>query len=234
MALNDEELAAALPGRPVHRYPALLSTEADALARARAGEPAGTLVVAGYQVSPRGRGGLPWELDPERDLGLSLVTRPDLPSFREGWLYLVACRALASVAGETAVTAWPDEVKVEDRLWGAVGVQTDPAEASLGWAVITVRIPTTDRPARQLADAVTAIEGSIAAPTDEVLDDYRSRCETLGRHVTARLVPMGPSGAKVTGVARDLRDDGALVLETRTGQRLAVPPQNLGRLDEAL
>ena len=61
MGLDDDlaadALAADLPGRPLRSYPALLSTEADALAWARAGGPGGAVVVAGYQASPRGRAG---------------------------------------------------------------------------------------------------------------------------------------------------------------------------------
>ena len=63
MALGDdlsaEALAAVLPGRPIRAYPALLSTEADALAWARAGAPSGALVAAAYQAAPRCRAGLP-------------------------------------------------------------------------------------------------------------------------------------------------------------------------------
>ena len=49
--LAAETLAAALPGRPLRSYPALLSTHADALAWARAGGPAGVREVS----RPHGR-----------------------------------------------------------------------------------------------------------------------------------------------------------------------------------
>ncbi|HWH34036.1 MAG TPA: hypothetical protein VNT56_01805 [Acidimicrobiales bacterium] len=53
--LSAGVLAAALPDRPLRSYPAPLSTEADALAWARAGAPVGAVVVADYQAAPRGR-----------------------------------------------------------------------------------------------------------------------------------------------------------------------------------
>ena len=62
--LDPDVLAQALPGRPVRSYPALLSTDADAQAWARTGASAGAVVVADYQASPRGRGGLPWTVRP--------------------------------------------------------------------------------------------------------------------------------------------------------------------------
>ncbi|MDQ3430792.1 MAG: hypothetical protein M3467_00935, partial [Actinomycetota bacterium] len=55
---------------------------------------------------------------------------------------------------------------------------------------------------------------------------------TLGRAHTARLIPMGPGGPEVTGEAVDVLADGALVLLTARGNRVAVPPHNLGMLEE--
>ena len=77
--LSEEALAEAMPGRPLRRYVALLSTESDALAWARSGAPEGAVVVAEHQSAPRGRAGWPWNVPPGRNLGFSLVLRPQLP-----------------------------------------------------------------------------------------------------------------------------------------------------------
>lgn len=126
-----DEVVSALAGREVRAYPALVSTEADALAWARAGASSGSVVVAGHQVSPRGRGGFPWEIDPGRDIAFSMVLRPGLPPEREGWVYVVAVSALADVIGGRI--AWPDEVRVDGGRAGAVSVQVGP---ELEWAEI--------------------------------------------------------------------------------------------------
>jgi len=55
---------------------------------------------------------------------------------------------------------------------------------------------------------------------------------TLGRHVTALMIPVGPGGPEVTGEAVDVKDDGALVLLTARGSRVAVRPQHLGWLEK--
>src|SRR5919109_1184709 len=123
--LSADSLAAALPGRAVRTYPALLSTEADALAWARSGAPAGALVVADYQASPRGRAGLEWRVRPGGDLAFSLVLRPDLPAEREGWLYRVAASGLADVAGEEATIQWPDEVRRGETRGAGVGIHVE-------------------------------------------------------------------------------------------------------------
>src|SRR5207253_2419030 len=82
--LSPEALAQVIPGRAFRAYPAMLSTESEAAAWARAGAPEGAFVVAGYQASPRGRAGISWQVDHHHDLAFSLILRPQLPALREG------------------------------------------------------------------------------------------------------------------------------------------------------
>lgn len=234
----DEDLAAgvlaeALPGRPVRSYPALLSTEADALAWARAGGPPGALVVAGYQASPRGRAGLPWVTTQGRGLGFSLVLRPQLPAEREGWVYTAATSGLADALGEGVAIAWPDEARRRGVRVGAVGASVELGPTGVAWAVANVLVPEVPPPrAPLLAQVVQAVEARLQASPATVLGDYLPRCQTIGQRVRARLIPLGPSGPQVEGRAVDALADGALVIETTTGRRVAVRPQHLGLLDE--
>jgi BirA family biotin operon repressor/biotin-[acetyl-CoA-carboxylase] ligase len=234
--LDPDELGRLLPDRAVRSYPAVLSTEADALAWARAGAAAGSVVVADYQASPRGRAGLEWQVEQGIGLGFSLVVRPDLVSAREGWLYTVATTALADViaaTGASEVTSeWPDEALASGERAAAVGVTTELGGATMAWAVLNVLV--TDAPLPRgplLARLVEAIEARLGQAASEVLDDQRRRCSTLGRTVRARLIPMGPSGVQIEGRADGLLADGALVIETPRGARVAVLPHHLGVLD---
>ena len=230
--LAEEALAGLLPDRPLRSYPALLSAEADALAWARAGAPEGALVVADYQASPRGRAGLPWEVPPGRALSFSLVLRPPLSAEREGWLYTVATTALADVLGEGASIEWPDEVRLEGRRAAAVGVQTEIGGERLAWAVVSVLVCRADPPRGPLlAQVVEALEHRYRSPAASVLADYAPRCETLGRQVNARMIPLGPAGPQVTGLAVRPLPDGALSIEAAPGRRVAVRPQSLGVLE---
>lgn len=230
--LTTEILAAALPGRAVRTYPAMLSTEADALAWGRAGGPSGGVVVADYQASPRGRGGFEWRVEPGVGLGFSVLLRPGLPVAREGWPYLAACAALGDVLGPDVELRWPDELYRGPRRAAAVGVHAELGPNNVAWITITVLVDDVRPPrAPLLADVVAAIERQLDAPADGVLADYRRRCTTLGRHVAARLIPMGPTGIVVEGEAVDCRDDGSLAILVGPGRRIAVPPQNLGILD---
>jgi BirA family biotin operon repressor/biotin-[acetyl-CoA-carboxylase] ligase len=233
--LAAEELTRLLGTRPFRSYPALLSTEPAAMAWARTGAPAGAVVVADYQASPRGRGGWPWQVRPGHGLGFSLVLRPDLPPEREGWLYVVASVALADELGDVRF-AWPDTVTAPDggtvlvRL-GAF-VQLGPQRTE--WAVATVLVEDAAPPrGRLLARLAAAVEQRLTQPPAAVLEAYAPRCLTLGRFVRARMIPLGPGGPAVVGEAVDVLADGALVLRTARGNRVAVRPPNLGLLEPA-
>jgi BirA family transcriptional regulator, biotin operon repressor / biotin---[acetyl-CoA-carboxylase] ligase len=223
-------LAALLPGRPLRVYPAALSVEADALAWARAGAAAGSVVTADYQVAPRGRGGLEWEVRPDRDAAFSVVVRPELSEAREGWLYSVATAALSDL-DEGATIRWPDEVRRGGVMRARVGVQAEAEDGVVSWAVISVLRRDVER-APAIAQALAAIERRLGQDPLEVLDVIRSRVSTVGRGVRARMVPMGPSGVVHEGEAIGVRDDGGLAIRTAGGSLLRIVPQAVGLIDE--
>lgn len=231
--LDTGVLAEAMPDRAVRSFPAVVSTEAVALAWAREGAPHGSVVVAGYQASPRGRAGLPWDLQPDVGLGFSLIVRPELPVAREGWVYAAAACGLADFAGDGAEITWPDEVHRTGTRAAAIGAWVELGPDGVAWAVVNVLLPAAAPPrAPALAEAVSAVVGRLDAPAEGVLDDYRRRCTTVGRRVRARLIPMGPSGPRVEGTAVNVLADGSLVVLAESGRRVAVRPQNLGLLDD--
>ena len=233
--LAQEVVAAALGDRPVRCYPALLSTEAEAMAWARSGGPAGAVVAADYQAAPRGRAGWPWKVRPGRGLGVSVVLRPELPAEREGWPYIPCSVALAdALARPDAVLEWPDAVLEQGSgcVLARLGVHGEVGEGGVDWATVTVLVEDAGPPrASLLATMVTALDHRLGQSVDEVLREYRSACTTLGRAVRARLLPLGPDGPEVVGEAVDVLPDGALVIATRSGRRVAVPPQSLGLLE---
>lgn len=231
--LSPEVLAELLPGRPLRTYPALLSTEADALSWARSGAPDGALVVADYQASPRGRAGWPWQVRPGASLAFSMVLRPRLPPEREGWIYTIATSGLADVLCEGSSIEWPDELRRGDVRAAAVGAQVELGPRGTVWAVLNVLVQEASPPRGPLlARLVEAIEARYRSPAQPVLADYLPRCRTIGRRVNARLIPLGPGGPQVTGRAVRSVADGALIIETARGSRVAVRPQNLGILEE--
>lgn len=233
--LGPEALAAVLGDRPVRAYPALLSTESVAMAWAREGAPSGAVVVADYQASPRGRGGLPWVVQQGRGLGFTLLARPDLPLEREGWPYVASLQALHDVVGgEGTSMSWPDAVHAADgQVVARLGAYVEPGPGRTEWLTVTVLVESAEPPRGPLLGRlVDALERRLEAPAEQVLAEFLPRCATLGRSLRARLIPMGPGGPEVVGEAVDVLADGALVLLTARGHRVAVPPQNLGVLEE--
>lgn len=233
--VDEAVLTGLLAGRAVRSYPAQLSTEATAMAWARDGAPSGAVVVADYQASPRGRGGLPWTVAAGVGLGFTLITRPELAPEREGWPYVAALLALHDVVGPPgSALVWPDEVRAADgHVLARLGVYVELGPARTDWVTSTVLVEQALPPRGPLlAGLLDAMERRLADPPGLVLTAYLSRCSTLGQQVRARLIPMGHGGPEVTGEAVDVLADGALVLLTAKGNRVAVPPHNLGLLEE--
>ena len=221
-----EALGQAFAGRPFRYYPAVLSTEADALAWARAGAQHGSVVTAGYQASPRGRAGFEWVVG--HGLAFSLVLRPRLPAAREGWVYTVAVSGLADALGNEATIEWPETVCLGGVQAGAVGAHVEVGASGVDWAVVNVLIH--EAAPELAARVVEAIEARLAEASAPVLAAYLRRCDTIGRDVVARLVPLGPGGPEARGRAVSSSVDGSLVVETEDDRRLAIPPQSLGLL----
>lgn len=232
--LEASALALLLGDREIRAYPAVLSTEAMAMAWARQGAPSGSVVVADYQASPRGRGGLPWTVQPGIGLGFTMILRPTLEPEREGWPYVAALLGLSDVVGAGGQLLWPDAVTgPEDEIVARLGAYVELGPMRTEWVTVTALLEDVAPPRGPLLGTVlSAIEKRFDASADAVLADYLPRCATLGQQLRARLIPMGPGGPEVTGEAVDVLADGALVLLTAKGNRVAVPPQNLGMLEE--
>ena len=230
--LTAEALAAVLPGRALRSYPALVSTAAAAFDWARSGAPDGAVIVAEQQLSARGHAGRPWTVEAGRGLGFSVVLRPRLTAEREGWLYTVALAALAEVCGEGASVEWPDRVQGGGGPFAAVAVRTAPAGDELDWAVISVLLLAADPPRGELLAAVLrALEARLAGPPQSVIDDYGRCCATFGRRVRVRF--LAGTGPTVVGTAVATLEDGALVLESASGRRAPVRPQDVRALEQA-
>ncbi|MBW3551263.1 MAG: rod shape-determining protein MreC, partial [Proteobacteria bacterium] len=112
------------------------STNALLTERARAGEPAGLVVVAESQTDGRGRLDRSWVSPPRAGLTFSVLLRPNLPVARWGWVPLWGGLAVAEALRERceveAVVKWPNDVlvggeKVCGLLAEATGTVADPA-----------------------------------------------------------------------------------------------------------
>ena len=205
------------------------STNALVAERARAGEPAGLVVVAEEQTAGRGRLGRSWVSPPRAGLTLSVLVRPELPPARWPWLPLVTGLAVATALRERAELdarlKWPNDVLVDGRK--VCGVLAEVPVT--GAAVLGIGLNVTTRASELPHDGATSLRLAGASTTDRatvlravlrslahVLEDveaareqYRVRCSTLRAAVRVEL----PGGTTVVGVAEAVDDDGRLVVD---------------------
>lgn len=214
------------------------STNADVVAAARAGEPAGLVVVAEEQRAGRGRLDRRWEAPPRAAVLLSVLLRPTPPP--SAWLLLPLVAGLAVVEATRAVAhvpatlKWPNDVMAGADKLGGILVQSVDSAVVVGIGLnVSLRadelpVPTAtslalvggviDREAltkevlralRRRYDDWTTARGA----AESVLPAYREVCDTIGRDVRVEL----PMGDNVNGRARSVDDIGRLVVDLDDG-----------------
>jgi len=247
--LAGPALAAALvrPGSLVtdlRVVPVTGSTNDDVAELARAGAPAGLVLVAEEQTGGRGRLDRGWRSPPRAGLTFSVLLRPPatVPGHRRTWLPLLAGlavqQAVEPLAGVPVRLKWPNDVLLGPGRGKAAGilvqaeasavvvgiglnVTTRPDELPPGGTSLAVEAPTcTDRDAvlqeilRRLGDRYAAWCATGGAP-EPTRRAYEAVCDTLGRPVQVLL----PDGTALAGTATGLDADGRLVLATAAGPR---------------
>jgi BirA family biotin operon repressor/biotin-[acetyl-CoA-carboxylase] ligase len=234
------------PG-PLHYLPVVGSTNDWLKAQARAGAPPWTAVLAGRQTAGHGREGRPWE-SPPGNLFVSVLAPPALAPASVLVLPLAVGVAVAEAVEEHGVKAalkWPNDLIAEggklggilvEALSGATGPEAlvvgigvnlalDPATlpASLREGVTSVRALAGRAPGA--VDAAAAVLArlrhwydAVRQDTATVLAAWRRRSlPWWGRPVEARL-----GESLLRGIARDVDDRGALILELEDGTRAAL------------
>jgi BirA family biotin operon repressor/biotin-[acetyl-CoA-carboxylase] ligase len=218
------------------------STNDIAIDRAAAGAPEGTAILADLQRTGRGRRGRAWFSPPGAGLYLSIVARP--PQTRLSLVTLAAgvaaATAVTTATGLPVQLKWPNDLVV-GRAWrklGGVLCEAVAGGAAVGAVVIGIGINL--RAAAyppEVADRAGSIESELGRPADrgalvvEVLAVTRrivsrlreDRSPAWIREEWRRIAATGSLGALVRwtdggaarhGVARDIDDDGALIVES--------------------
>jgi BirA family transcriptional regulator, biotin operon repressor / biotin---[acetyl-CoA-carboxylase] ligase len=220
-------------GRAIEWHPEIASTQARA--RELAGRGAGPgLVVADHQTSGHGRQGRAWVAPAGTSLLASWILRP-LPADPALFALLsgvAIARALAALGTADARLKWPNDVQL-----GGKKVSGALADAAGDALVLGIGINVHQRDLGDLAASATSLAlagrptdrlallarldrelARIAAGPEErqaALAEWRARASMLGREVEVRAA----GGTPLRGVARELADDGALVLRTSSGDQ---------------
>jgi BirA family biotin operon repressor/biotin-[acetyl-CoA-carboxylase] ligase len=206
------------------------STNADALAAAHAGEPEGLVVVADHQTAGRGRMGRQWHAPAGSALLTSILLRP--PSMAVHMAVITVGCAAAAACGETRPgLKWPNDLMIDDRKLGGILAEATASAENVTAVVVGIGLnlylppdfPSELRAGSASLDApgsrdavldalLTELEPRYAAlcssGPDAVLEEYRRRCVTLGRHVRVE-----QSDGAWEGVAVGIDSTGALEVE---------------------
>jgi BirA family biotin operon repressor/biotin-[acetyl-CoA-carboxylase] ligase len=222
------------------------STNDVALALASQGVGEGASVLADYQTAGRGRRGREWHSPPGAGLYLSVVLSADDLHASLSLVTLAAgvavAKAIAGVAGLPIELKWPNDVVI-GRPWRKMaGILCESAAVGEGRLAIVVGIGVNLRRASfppPLADYVTSIEAELGraieraplvveclAELREAVDRLRQGrrqdvCEDWRRFGRKALggapVRWHDAGGERRGLARDIADDGALLVECGGG-----------------
>jgi BirA family biotin operon repressor/biotin-[acetyl-CoA-carboxylase] ligase len=219
------------------------STNDVALTRAGAGAPHGSVFLAGAQQAGRGRHGRDWFSPPDAGIYMSTIIRRDAWDGALSLVTLAAgvavAQGLSIATGLQLELKWPNDVVI-GRPWrkiagilsesASVGARVDAIVVGIG-----VNVRRTAFPA-DLADRATAIELESDRPVDvsacvvETLAAFADAVRMLSRKDTAGIAAAwrrygraGLGGAAVRwndqqgvrrGIARDVDDSGALVVDS--------------------
>jgi BirA family biotin operon repressor/biotin-[acetyl-CoA-carboxylase] ligase len=197
-------------------------------------------VVADEQTAGRGRLDRRWESPRCAGLWASVVLRPgDQPAGRWGWLPLLcglaALDAVARAGASGARLKWPNDLIVEDagRTAKLGGILLEGAGPDAVVAGIGINVSTIPEEFGELAPMAISLQGAGGSIDREALladllaclrerlaqwrcadgsleADYRRACATRGRDIRVCTA----SGETFQGVAVEIADDGALLVES--------------------
>ncbi len=221
------------------------STQDVAKDMALRGEPSWTAVMALEQTSGRGRSGHSWISPPGKNLAISVVVRPTLPSDQSPMLSMLAAVAVANVLEAKGVCPvalkWPNDVLVDNKkiagiLLEATMVKEQVREVILGLGVNlnsdqgdfsgVFPIPPTSYllcagKEWDVVEAAQAFLGEIKALYEDVetrgLEIIRQRWLAKWAHKDHLMTYEGKAGRAI-GVSRE----GFLILKMQDGSRVTV------------
>lgn len=230
------------PFAAVRYFGEVQSTNDIALALAESGAPHGTAVLADVQHAGRGRRGRTWFSPPGTGLYVSIVLRPpgssqalNLVTLAAG---LAAARGVRASSGLPVELKWPNDL-VMGRPWrklGGVLCEASGSGGRIGGVVVGIGINALrESYPPELGDRATSIETELGRPIDRaivlvqlleamyevsaklfagggrwVCDEWRR----FGRAgLSGRVVRWQDQQGPHQGVARDIGDDGALLVE---------------------
>jgi BirA family transcriptional regulator, biotin operon repressor / biotin---[acetyl-CoA-carboxylase] ligase len=231
-------------GGRFHYFSELTSTNdyARKLAENSAGE--GEMVIAESQSQGRGRLGRRWESPPFANLYLSVILRPALAAIHAPEITLMAGVALAetvdSLIGQRPTIKWPNDILVNGRKLAGVLTEAACASDHVEYVILGIGMNVNyavDSMPTEIRHRATSIANLVRAEVDrqhvlarliQALDRCYGELEAAGFEalrarwesyfgLRGRRVRVESLDSIVTGRARGIDRDGALILEDEQG-----------------
>jgi BirA family biotin operon repressor/biotin-[acetyl-CoA-carboxylase] ligase len=236
-------------GKKIHLFETVDSTNTKAYEFALQGAREGEVVVAESQKKGRGRLGREWFSPPFSNLYLSVILRPKIPPHQASLITLMAAvataEALRKFSGLDPRIKWPNDVLLNDRkvagllneihseadrihfviLGIGINLNMDASMVSkeIRSRATSLKIETGQTISRKaflktlLEELETWYEVFLEEGGTIILKAWRDRARIQGKQVNVTSF-----GETLRGVAIDVDSDGALILETETGERKRV------------
>jgi BirA family biotin operon repressor/biotin-[acetyl-CoA-carboxylase] ligase len=232
----------------------LESTQSEAVARAKAGEPEGTVVLCEYQSRGRGRRGRAWHSPPYSNVLMSILIRSPGPP-QQGFVWtqiaaLAAAEAAETVAGRPIGIKWPNDLYLEDRKLCGVLAERNHLGGGEDVVVVGIGLNVYARPDDGTAICLRDVHPGVSGRAElvkRILESFESRCLAvrcrgpgvvweawLGRSLLLNKPVQVRYGSRVLrGVVEGFQPDGVLRLRCASGRRrlLTVGDVSLLRLE---
>ena len=240
----QERLATALIGRHFEYHASVESTNDIAKTRAKEGAPEGLVVVAEEQVKGRGRRGRSWASPFGLGVWVSVLLRPRIPPSEAPKAALITALAVADAVTETtgvkAAIKWPNDVLVGGKKTAGILVEMEAEIEEVRSLVVGVGINANlplDAIPQEARDIATSLMEATGRQVDrrQLLAAFLSRLEEryqswlgdgfarLLPELRARTAYLGQpvrilqASREWQGVAVDLAEDGALLVQDASG-----------------
>lgn len=244
-------------GQSVRFYHLVNSTQQIAKELGMRGAAEGTLVVAEYQEAGRGRRGRTWFCPPQEGIMFSLLLRPPFPPQKASTVTLMSgtgvARAIKKAYPLNCQLKWPNDLMVGDKKMGGILTEISSETDKIHYLVLGIGINANVEAKSfpgELKDTATSLAIELGRKIDRVLLLQRILEELEAEY--RLLLDQGPSpiinhwrelsgtlGKEVKvqseqniwrGRARDIDEEGALLLEQEGGSILRVTTGDLVHL----
>jgi len=236
-------------GKTIHYFPSLDSTNSKAYELATKGAEEGEVVIAESQEKGRGRLGRNWFSPPYLNLYLSVILRPKISPHQAPLITLMAAvataEAIEKTSGLQSSIKWPNDILLKGRkvagLLNEVRSETDRIHFVILGIGVNLNLDEKMFP-KEIRSIATSMKREMGQAISRkiflvsllqelekwytvflkeggtvILKSWRERAQIKGRQVK-----MTSFGETIAGRAIDVDSEGALIIETRRGERKRV------------